>query len=83
MFTGIAQNFIICSFQIANRDISKSVDGEFSGDIESGLKAVIETARYAPAYFATRLHKAMAGGGTDDQALIRNVVTRSEVLNMM
>lgn len=65
--------------KIANRDLAKSIEGEFSGDIEDGLKAIVETARNAPAYFAKKLHGSMAGAGTDDHTLIRIVVSRSEV----
>ncbi|XP_078489046.1 annexin-B12-like [Ciona intestinalis] len=66
-------------YKIANRDIIKSVKGEFSGDVEDGMVAVIEVARNPAAYFARRLHESMKGAGTKDHILIRVVVSRSEV----
>ncbi|CAK8673170.1 unnamed protein product [Clavelina lepadiformis] len=65
--------------KIANRDIVKSIKGEFSGDIEDGMVAVVDVSRNAPAYFAKRLHQSMKGLGTKDDALVRVVVSRCEV----
>lgn len=65
--------------RISNRDITKSLEGEFSGDILKGMLAVVGVARDPPSYFATQLYKSMRGMGTNDDDLIRAVVTRSEV----
>ncbi len=35
--------------------------------------------RSRPAYFAEKLYKSMKGAGTDDDTLVRVVVSRSEV----
>uniref|UniRef100_A0A8K9XHW4 Annexin n=1 Tax=Oncorhynchus mykiss TaxID=8022 RepID=A0A8K9XHW4_ONCMY len=39
----------------------------------------VKCARSVPAYFAETLYYSMSGGGTDDQTLIRVMVSRSEV----
>ena len=65
--------------QIANRDIIRSIKGEFSGDIEDGLVSLVEVVQNSPGYFARRLYQSMKGAGTNDKMLIRVVVTRSEV----
>ncbi len=49
-----------------------------SGNLEAAYLALIESARSVPEYFATRLHKAMSGAGTDDGVLIRVLVSRAE-----
>ncbi|XP_059180693.1 annexin A11b [Centropristis striata] len=65
--------------QMCGRDIEKSICREMSGNVESGMVAVVKCIRNTPAYFAERLHKAMQGAGTKDTTLIRIMVSRSEV----
>lgn len=64
---------------MCGRDIEKSIIREMSGDLESGMVAVVKCIKNTPAYFAERLYKAMKGAGTKDSTLIRIMVSRSEV----
>ncbi|XP_071379509.1 annexin A4-like isoform X2 [Centroberyx affinis] len=65
--------------QMCGRDIEKSICREMSGNVESGMVAVVKCIRNTPGYFAERLHKAMQGAGTKDRTLIRIMVSRSEI----
>uniref|UniRef100_A0A3P9J8A4 Annexin n=1 Tax=Oryzias latipes TaxID=8090 RepID=A0A3P9J8A4_ORYLA len=65
--------------RMCGRDIEKSISREMSGDLESGMLAVVKCIKNTPAYFAERLYKAMKGAGTKDTTLIRIMVSRSEV----
>ncbi|KAM3592647.1 uncharacterized protein V6R79_022848 [Siganus canaliculatus] len=65
--------------QMSGRDIEKSICREMSGNLESGMVAVVKCIKDTPAYFAERLHKAMQGAGTKDTTLIRIMVSRSEI----
>ncbi|XP_056152574.1 annexin A11b [Lampris incognitus] len=65
--------------QMCGREIEKSICREMSGDVESGMVAVVKCIKNTPAYFAERLHKAMQGAGTKDRTLIRIMVSRSEI----
>uniref|UniRef100_A0A8C9XS17 Annexin n=1 Tax=Sander lucioperca TaxID=283035 RepID=A0A8C9XS17_SANLU len=65
--------------QMCGRDIEKSISREMSGDLESGMLAVVKCIKNTAAYFAERLYKAMKGAGTKDTTLIRIMVSRSEV----
>ncbi|CAL9687530.1 unnamed protein product [Knipowitschia caucasica] len=65
--------------RMCGRDIEKSIGREMSGDLESGMLAVVKCIKNTTGYFAERLYKAMKGAGTKDQTLIRIMVTRSEV----
>jgi len=65
--------------KIANRDIVKSLEGEFSGYILKGMLAIVGVSRDAPSYFASQFYKSMKGLGTSDDDLIRAAITRSEV----
>ncbi|NXS98853.1 ANXA4 protein, partial [Jacana jacana] len=64
---------------IAGKDITDSIKSEMSGDLEDALLAVVKCVRNKPAYFAERLYKSMKGLGTDDNTLIRVMVSRSEI----
>lgn len=64
---------------IADCDIEDSIRGETSGNLQDGYLAVVARARSIGEYFADRLHDSMAGGGTDDDRLIRIIVSRSEI----
>lgn len=65
--------------QIANKDIENSIKGEMSGSLENALLAIVKNIKNQPAYFAERLYKSMKGVGTDDNTLIRVMVSRCEV----
>lgn len=65
--------------KLTGNDLEKDIKREFSGDIEDALLAIIRVARNRPEFFARRLHKSMAGLGTDDRALIRLVIMRCEI----
>ena len=65
--------------RIAHRDIVSSISREMSGDLKMGMQAVIKVVQNPPGFFAERLYRSMKGAGTDDNTLIRIVVSRSEV----
>lgn len=65
--------------QYAGHNLATAIKKEFSGDIESGLLAILKYAINKADFFATLLHESMAGMGTNDNQLIRLIVTRSEV----
>lgn len=65
--------------KLAQRDIINSIEREFSGDIKSGLIAIVRCVRSRPDFFAEKLYQSMKGAGTNDDTLIRVVVTRSEI----
>ena len=48
----------------AGHDIEQAIRGEMSGYVEKAFLAIVNTARYPPAYYAQRLHEAMSGTGT-------------------
>ncbi|EGD73938.1 annexin A7 [Salpingoeca rosetta] len=56
----------------------RAVEKEMSGDLEFAFKAVLLSAVDQPAFYAERLYKSMKGMGTDDETLIRCVVSRAE-----
>ncbi|XP_074837940.1 annexin A4 [Carettochelys insculpta] len=65
--------------RIGNKDITESIKSEMSGDLEDALLAVVKCIRNKQAYFAERLYYSMKGLGTDDDTLIRVMVSRCEI----
>lgn len=65
--------------KVLKKSLEKVLKSELSGDFLAGMLAIVEFARDPPSYFAHLLKKTMAGLGTNDDDLIRLVVTRCEV----
>ncbi|XP_033206997.1 annexin B11 isoform X2 [Bombus vancouverensis nearcticus] len=64
---------------ITGHAIEDAIENEFSGDIKKGLLAIVKCVKNRAGFFAEQLYKSMKGFGTDDDRLIRLVVTRCEV----
>ncbi|XP_077589014.1 annexin A6 isoform X1 [Stigmatopora nigra] len=65
--------------RFSNKDIEQIIKKEMSGDVKNAFYALVRSVKNQPSYFADRLYKAMKGLGTDDRALIRIMVSRSEM----
>jgi len=71
---------VFCEYQkLTGNDFEKTISGEFSGDIQDGLIAIVKSVKDKSSFFAERLHDSMAGAGTKDRALMRIVSTRCEI----
>lgn len=64
---------------ITGHGLDKAIEKEFSGPVKDGLLAILGCSVNKYEYFASRLHKSMAGIGTSDDQLIRIIVVRSEI----
>ncbi|XP_072573776.1 annexin A6 [Paramormyrops kingsleyae] len=71
----VFQEFVRCT----NKDIEQIIKKEMSGDVKNAMYAIVRSVKNQTSYLADRLYKAMKGLGTDDRALIRIMVSRSEV----
>nr|XP_014264050.2 annexin A5 isoform X2 [Maylandia zebra] len=65
--------------KLSGSDIEDSIRGETTGNLENLLLAVVKCAGSIPNFFAERLYKSMRRAGTDDDTLMRIMVSRSEV----
>lgn len=63
----------------SQHDMNKVLDLELKGDIEKCLTTIVKCATNKPMFFAEKLHQAMKGAGTRHKALIRIMVSRSEI----
>lgn len=64
---------------LTGKTIEQALNSELSGDLLKAMLAIVEVTQSPPAYFAKRLRKSMEGMGTNDTALIRIIVSRSEI----
>lgn len=64
---------------MAGNSFDEAIESETSGNLCNAYKAIVAITRDHHAYYAQKLYDSMRGIGTDDDALIRHVVGRSEV----
>uniref|UniRef100_A0A674JKE1 Annexin n=1 Tax=Terrapene triunguis TaxID=2587831 RepID=A0A674JKE1_9SAUR len=64
---------------LKGKDIEDAIKSETSGDLEKAFLTLVRCARDCQGYFATRLYEAMKGAGTEEETLIRILVTRAEI----
>jgi len=65
--------------KMTGQSIIKTIKREFSGNLRNGLLAVAKIVINPASYFAQELQASMKGLGTDDNALIRILISRSEI----
>ena len=65
--------------EVAGKSLFSVIDSEFGGDLASLYKTILLAQANPSEYFATRIRKACVGGGTNDNLLIRVLVTRDEI----
>ncbi|XP_056148271.1 annexin A5a [Lampris incognitus] len=65
--------------KLSGSDIEDSIKSETTGNLEKLLLAVVKCAQSVPGYFAEALYGSMRRAGTDDETLMRIMVSRSEV----
>ncbi|XP_022092306.1 annexin A4-like isoform X2 [Acanthaster planci] len=65
--------------RLGKYSIEQSIKREMSGDLEKGMLTIVDCVRNTPKYFAMKLYKSMKGIGTDDDTLMRVIISRSEI----
>ncbi|GIY61998.1 hypothetical protein CDAR_163852 [Caerostris darwini] len=65
--------------KLSGHTVVQAIESEMSGDLKQGMLAIAKCVENRPFYFAEKLYKAMKGLGTDDNTLIRIVVSRCEI----
>eukprot|EP00051_Salpingoeca_urceolata_P001038 m.38178 g.38178 ORF g.38178 m.38178 type:complete len:877 (+) comp11155_c0_seq3:295-2925(+) len=65
--------------KLCDYDVAKSITRETSFNFKKALLTVVDVVRDPAEYFARRLRSFIEGVGTEDQNLIRVIVSRSEV----
>ena len=66
-------------FKISGQTILQLVEKEYSGDLKKCLKGIIYALLSPSEYFANKVNKAIKGIGTNDNMLIRVIVSRHEI----
>ncbi|XP_022111170.1 uncharacterized protein LOC110990467 isoform X2 [Acanthaster planci] len=65
--------------KISKNDIEQAIKKEMSGDLKEGMLTVVRCVRNKHKFFADKLYKCMKGLGTDDDSLMRILISRCEV----
>ncbi|VUZ55858.1 unnamed protein product, partial [Hymenolepis diminuta] len=65
--------------KLSKKSIEEALKSEMSGDILRAFLSVVRSVQNKPNFFAKTLHRSMKGLGTDDESLIRVVVSRCEI----
>ena len=66
-------------FKACGKSLKEVVESEFGGDMKKALVTALHALLNPADYFATRIYNACKGMGTDDNILIRVMVSRDEV----
>jgi len=64
---------------MSGHDIEVAIRKETSGNLQKGYLAIVGYIKDGPGFFAGKLNEAMKGRGTDDDALVRILISRSEI----
>jgi len=64
---------------MSGHDIEVAIKKETSGNLQKGYLAIVGYIKDSAGFFAGRLYEAMKGRGTDDDALVRILISRSEI----
>ncbi|XP_003408226.2 annexin A13 [Loxodonta africana] len=64
---------------LIGKDIEEAIEEETSGNLKKAYLTIVRCARDREGYFAECLYKSMEGTGTDEETLIRIILTRAEV----
>ncbi|XP_063424971.1 annexin A6-like isoform X1 [Mytilus trossulus] len=65
--------------KISKKDIEDALKSEMSGDLLRGFLTIVRCVKNKAGHFARQLQKTMKGLGTDDDTLVRIVVSRCEI----
>lgn len=80
-FAHLKQTFGIYETIHKRHTMDRAVESEFSGDLKAGLLGIVTYARSPAEFWADALQKSMKGMGTNDDLLIRVVVSNREKIN--
>ncbi|XP_033124492.1 annexin A5-like isoform X2 [Anneissia japonica] len=65
--------------KLSKYSMEDTIKREMSGDLERGMLTIVSCVRNTPKYFAEKLYKSMKGLGTDDETLMRVMISRCEI----